>query len=134
VLVTDLKWSLVEFSLLGIEVPIAIIIPRTYNYSSLQIDVRERKTKRPEKKKKKKKRNYCHTRNTYQSNMPHATLPESATPEEVLDELTTCAASGDRPSLENPLQKWDSIADMSWFIPNMAERLLQCRDQSLTRH
>lgn len=61
--------------------------------------------------------------------MSHAILPESATPEEVLDELITCAASGDRPSLENALQKWDSIADMSWFLPSIAEHFIQCRDR-----
>lgn len=60
--------------------------------------------------------------------MSHAILPESATATEILDELKTCAASGDRPSLENALQKWDSIADMSCFIPNFAERMIQCRE------
>jgi hypothetical protein len=58
--------------------------------------------------------------------MPHKILPESATAEEVFHELKASAASGDLLRLDDALQKWDSVDDLSWFIPNMSESLLQC--------
>ncbi|GAM40916.1 hypothetical protein TCE0_041f13639 [Talaromyces pinophilus] len=58
--------------------------------------------------------------------MPHKILPESATAEEVFHELKASAASGDLLRLDDALQKWDSVDDLPWFIPNMSESLLQC--------